>query len=93
MKEKLFILRPLFFIFNLIFATWLVFKIEKISPTDFGKYKSLFDTREPLTPEKMGNKLYLKRIISDYKKGKLDSIEVEQLLDRYLSSSKSISTK
>jgi hypothetical protein len=93
MKEKLFIFRPLFFIFNLVFATWLVFKIEKISPSDFGKYRTLFDTPEALTPEKMGDKLYLKKICSDYKGGKLDSTEMEQLLDRYLTASKSISAK
>ncbi len=84
MKEKLFILKPLFFIFNLIFATWLVFSIEKLSPSDFGKYRSLFDTPEPLSPEKMGDKQYLKRVISDYRAGKLDSADVERLLDRYL---------
>lgn len=93
MREKLFILKPLFFIFNLIFATWLVFRIEKLSPSDFGKYRSLFDTPEALSPEKMGGKLYLKRVCSDYKAGKVDSTQMELLIDRYLTTTKKISAK
>ena len=93
MREKLFIFKPLLFIFNLIFATWLVLEIEKLSPTDFGKYKSLFETPEPLSPEKLGDKVYLKRLCTEYKAGKLDSTEVEELINRYLTSSKGILSK
>lgn len=93
MREKLFIFKPLLFIFNLIFATWLVLEIEKISPTDFGKYKSLFETPEPLSPEKLGDKAYLKRVCAEYKAGKLDSIEVEELINRYLTTSKGVLRK
>lgn len=93
MKEAKFILKPLFFIFNLVFATWLVLQIEKISPSDFGRYKTLFDTPEPLSPEKLGDKAYLKRLCSDYKNGKLDSLEVEELINRYLAASRGVLVK
>lgn len=43
MKKYNFLFKPLFFIFSLVFATWLVLFIEKISPSDFGKYGHLFD--------------------------------------------------
>lgn len=93
MKEKMLILRPLFFIFNLIFATWIVFQIEAVSPSDFGKYRSLFEGPPAFTPEKMGEKQFLKKVCSDYKKGKLDSTEVDLLLNRYLTAPKAVSAK
>ncbi len=93
MKEKLFLFKPLFFIFNLIFATWLVFQIEKLSPSDFGKYESLFEGPPVFSREKMGEKGYLKKLCSEYKAGKLDSADVERLLDRYLTVSKAEMTK
>lgn len=83
MKNYTFLLKPAFFIFNLIFATWLVFKIEEISPSDFGKYKSLFED----TPGSIGyKKKRLKKIIIEYKAGKIDSIQLERQLENYLES-------
>ena len=83
MKNYAFIFKPLFFIFNLIFATWLVFKIETISPSDFGRYSSLFD--DP--PGSMGyRKKNLTKIIVDYKKGRLDSIQLAQKIEKYIES-------
>jgi hypothetical protein len=83
MKNYSFLFKPVFFLFNLIFATWLVFKIEAIEPSDFGKYKSLFD--DP--PGSMGfKKKQLKKLIVDYKIGKLDSIQLEKRLETYLES-------
>jgi len=84
MKKYLFLLKPASFIFNLLFATWLVLHIEKIRPSDFGEYKSLFDPPTVSTPDKTKSKKYLKQIFFDYKAGKLDSIELELKLDKYL---------
>ena len=83
MKNYSFLIKPAFFLFNLVFATWLVFKIEEISPSDFGKYKSLFE--DP--PGSIGyKKKNLKRIIVDFKAGKLDSLQLERKIEKYLES-------
>ena len=83
MKNYTFLFKPAFFLFNLIFATWLVFKIEEISPSDFGKYKSLFED----APGSVGyKKKRLKKIIIEYKAGKLDSVQLERQLENYLES-------
>lgn len=81
MKNYSFLFKPIFFLFNLIFATWLVFKIEAISPSDFGKYKSLFED-PPGSPAY--KKKQLKKIITDFKAGKLDSLQLERKLETYL---------
>lgn len=83
MKKYTFLFKPAFFIFNLLFATWFVFKIEEMSPSDFGKYSSLFD--DP--PGSMAHrKKELKKIIVDFKAGKLDSIQLEKKLESYFES-------
>lgn len=43
-----FLFKPLFFIFSLLLGSWLVLKIEKLIPSDFGKYKSLFEKEDSL---------------------------------------------
>jgi len=82
MKKYTFILKPVFFVFNLIFATWLVFQIEKISPSDFGRYKYLFEDPPPPPPVKPFQKGDLVKICSDYKRGKIDSLELEMKLEK-----------
>jgi len=83
MKNYSFLLKPLFFIFNLVFATWLVFRIEEIKPSDFGKYRSLFED----APGSMSaRKKNLKKIIVDFKRGTLDSVQLDQKLEKYLES-------
>jgi hypothetical protein len=84
MKEYRFLFKPLFFIFNLLFATWLVFQIEKIHPSDFGKYRSWFEEPPKLNVTKMYKKQMLKKLISDYKKGVLDSVQLDRSLEDYL---------
>lgn len=42
MKKYNFLFKPVFFIFNLLLATWLVLEIEKIKPSDFSKRPSFF---------------------------------------------------
>jgi hypothetical protein len=79
-----FLLKPIFFIFNLVFATWLVLKIEAISPSDFGKYSSIFGGTGKLTPGKKLQKRYLEKIIFEYKHGKLDSVSLNKKLEKYL---------
>ncbi len=93
MKKYKFIWQPVFFIFNLLFATWLVFQIEEISPSDFGKYKSLFEGPPALTPVKKFTKQYLKQICTDYKTGALDSVQLEQQINRLLTEPKEVSDK
>lgn len=83
MKNYTFILKPTLFIFNLIFATWLVFKIEQISPSDFGKYNSLFQDPPGSLSYRKKN---LTKIIVDFKKGALDSIQLDHKIEKYLES-------
>jgi len=85
MKKYKFLLKPLFFIFNLVFATCLVLFIEKIKPSDFGRHRSLFENEiPPLTPT-VYNKEYLKKICHDYRCGLIDSAQVEKKLDIFFS--------
>lgn len=91
MKNYKFLFKPVFFIFNLLFATWLVFQIEKITPSDFGRYRSLFEDTKPVAPDHVLHKTILKKICSDYKTGALDSIKLEQELDKFLVRQRQIS--
>lgn len=69
-----------------MFATWLVFAIEALSPSDFGKYQSLFD-EPPAVIAKKHRKEHLLKVCSEYKAGKLDSTELVHSLERYLTAS------
>lgn len=84
MKKYTFLLKPLLFISNLVFATWLVFQIERLRPSDFGRYGYAFEE----TPSRSGllqqDKNYLKKLCADYKAGLLDTTELERRLDRFL---------
>ncbi|MGQ0827605.1 MAG: hypothetical protein ACT4ON_04325 [Bacteroidota bacterium] len=100
MKKYKFILKPLFFICSLIFACWLVLIIEQVSPSDFGKYESLFKTKtNMITPiiheadvlktkkhmdQYKNKKEYLKRLSQDYKEGLIDSVKLNKELDLFL---------
>lgn len=86
MKQYKFILKPLFFIFNLIFATWLVLKIEKIKPSDFGEYKSIFYTGPKPKLVTTADKDYLKKLCTEYKQGTIDSLKLEKSLEDFLTS-------
>ena len=87
MKEYKFLLKPTFFIFNLLFATWIVLKIEKISPSDMGKYESLFKKETQAVPPVVDNsKQQLKTLIINYKTGVIDSLTFENKLDGVLKS-------
>jgi hypothetical protein len=85
MKNYSFLIKPIFFIFNLLFATWLVIKIEQLSPSDFGKNKSLFERSQP-RPDNIPvyDKYYLKKLADDYKSGKLDSAAFDLQLEIFI---------
>ncbi len=85
MKKYSFLLKPIFFIFNILFATWLTFKIEKITPTDFGRYRSLFEDEKPAV-HFIDKKTYLKKICSDYKNNLIDSAALDLQLQLFLES-------
>lgn len=85
MKKYKFLLKPIFFIFNLLFATWLVLKIEKIQPSDFGKHKSVFYSGPKPRMVSLEDKGYLKKLFIDYKAGKVDSLKLEEHINTFLS--------
>lgn len=84
MSNYKFILKPLFFIFNLLFATWLVLRIEKIQPSDFGEYKSIFYKGVMPKMVTKADKKYLKELCAEYKAGKIDDLKLEEQLDDFL---------
>lgn len=79
-----FLFKPIFFIFSLVFASWLVLKIEKLRPSDFGKYKSLFESEPKSSTPIQHNKKYLDSLIHSYKIGLIDSVELEERLGEFL---------
>lgn len=100
MNKYNFLFKPIFFICSLLFATWLVLYIEKINPSDLGKYESLFNSRPKEHPEESkikkslaNDKEHLKQICIDYKEGLIDSTQLDQELEGFLKSSQKISEK
>lgn len=85
MKKYTFLLKPTLFIFNLVFATWLVFAIERTHPSDFGRYGYVFEETPPRSGNPKLDKKYLKKLCIDYNAGLLDTVELERRLDRFLS--------
>jgi hypothetical protein len=83
LKKYRFLFKPAFFIFNLLFSTWLVFKIERISPSDFGRYKSIFEQPKKLPPL-FGRKKEIKKLCDEYKAGLLDSTQLESKLSKII---------
>ncbi len=85
MGKYSFLVKPVFYILSLIFSCWMVFSIEKISPSDFGKYRSLFE--KPSVQKKNSDDndqtsfAKLKIIYSDYKKGLIDSTTFFRMLN------------
>jgi hypothetical protein len=85
MSKYKFLIRPVFYIFNLFFATWLVIKIESVSPSDFGRYKLLFERTEPkLQHVPVYDKYYIFKLAEDYKKERIDQKTFLQLLSSHL---------
>ncbi len=102
MKKYNFLFKPLFFISSLCFATWLVLYIERISPSDLGKYESIFNSgpplRDALKSESSQNFLprlklprerqrqYLIKMCTEYKAGSIDSLALDRKIEQFLKS-------
>lgn len=81
MSKYKFLLKPLFFIFNLIFATCLVLWIEKLSPSDLGRFKSIFESPTPKQTEK---NIFME-LCRDYKNGTITQAEFDERLEALFS--------
>jgi hypothetical protein len=79
-----FLVKPIFFIVNLVFATWLVLAIEQVRPSDFEQHKSIFSS--PEKPKKVypSDKPRLRKLAEDYKAGKIDASTLDKELDAFL---------
>ena len=95
MKKYNFLFKPVFYIFSLLFATWLVVEIEKISPSDFGEKDPSIDQKhiKPSDDHQLGSKKYLQNLCSEYKAGKIDSAELNKKLIIFLGSTTNASLK
>jgi hypothetical protein len=84
MRDYAFLFKPLFFIFNLIFATWLVLAIEQIKPSDFGEHRSFFE--RPAKPRKVtpADKPVLFKLADDYKAGRINAETLDRELEAFL---------
>jgi hypothetical protein len=84
MRKYNFIWKPLYFIFSLLFATWLVWKIEQISPSDFGVHQAPVMRRAGDPKEILGHKQYLMDVCFAYKTGIIDSVKLDRKLTIFL---------
>ncbi len=84
MKNYKFLLKTIFFIFNLLFATWLVIKIEGIAPSDFGPHKRVFDPAPIPRVVTIKDKDFLKSLAVDFKYGRMDSLTLDRKITEYL---------
>jgi hypothetical protein len=80
MKDYKFLVKPSLFIFNLLFATWLVLKIEQIKPSDFGSGQFM---QQHIGPN-ASDKALLRNLLRNFKTGKMDSLHVDQEIDHVL---------
>jgi hypothetical protein len=93
MKKYNFLLKPVFFIFSLFFATWLVIEIEKLSPSDFGEPNQEVPLKMSTTDKFTEQKECLKNICFEFKTGKIDSLKLDKKLAKLLEIIKSDSVK
>ena len=84
MKRYNFLIKPAFFIVNLFVATWLVLKIEKIEPSDFGKHSSIFEPASVPRVVSQKDKVYLHSLAREYKYGIIDSAGLDSSLSAFL---------
>lgn len=84
MNQYKFLLKPIFFIFNLVFATWLVLKIEQISPSDFGRNRNFFEPAAQPRIVTLKDQPYLLQLAKDYASGELDSVALRLKIESYL---------
>ena len=79
-----FLFKPIFFVINLIFATWLVLAIEQVRPSDFVQYKSIFTSPEKPKKVYRSDKPHLKKLAQQYKDGKIDEKTLDAELEAFL---------
>jgi hypothetical protein len=84
MKKYKFLFKPIFFIFNLLFATWLVFRIEKIQPSDFGRYKGIFGPAAAIDMKDNPAKSRLLKIMKDFREGKMSEQKAEREIEKVI---------
>lgn len=84
MKQYKFLFKPVFFIFNLVFATWLVLKIEQLKPSDFGRHKHFFEPAPPKRIVTREDKAFLLTVAQEYKNGLMDSATVARKFEEFL---------
>lgn len=83
MKKYTFLFKPLFFILSLLFASWLVLRIEKLRPSDFGKERYFFED-EPVPTVAKYDEQYLKNLFLEYKFGIINSRQLDERLEFFL---------
>jgi hypothetical protein len=88
MKKIEFLRKPFFFVFNLVFAAWLVLAIEKVKPSDFGSYSSFFEPNTKSAVDLKKDKPILIEICNEYKTGRIDSVQMSKKLEVFLSKKK-----
>jgi hypothetical protein len=88
MKKYNFLFKPAFFIVSLLFATWLVFYIDKLSPPEPDKSSSLPRSINQWNNKnkRSSDKIFLKRICCDYKSGLIDSAAMDRHLESFIDS-------
>lgn len=80
-----FLLKPLFFIFSLIFATCLVLFIERLAPSDLGSAGTYFRSQPVEHPAVHHyDKEMLRKLCEDYKNGVLTGPGLDSSLTRLL---------
>jgi hypothetical protein len=80
MNSYKFLLKPLIFIFNLLFATWLVFRIEQVSPTDLG----MTDRKASANADPETVRKKFRQLCIDFKTGRINSTQLEQEFDHLI---------
>jgi hypothetical protein len=84
MEKYGFLYKPVFFVVSLVFATWLVLRIEKLEPSDFGRYKEIFESGPKKRRVSVKDLPWLRDIARDYKSGKLDSVGLDSTLKNFV---------
>ena len=83
MKTYTFLFKHMFFMFSLLVASWLVLKIEKLRPSDFGKEKYLFEDEQVVSVSKYDEQ-YLKKLFLEYKFGIINSRQLDEKINLFL---------
>jgi hypothetical protein len=87
MERYNFLFKPVFFIVSLLFSSWLVIQVERLQPSDLGRFEKLFDSgekEEKPSPEYI--RAYLHTLYRDHQEGRISdqvlTIEVYKFLEK-----------